>query len=164
MPTILDNPPQTVQQDLDALAAALDATLPAKSDDNLLVATWNIRSFSSLTRKWLARPNDSPKRDLRALRAIIEILSRFDVVAIQEVKGDLRALRDTMRFLGDTWGFLMTDVNIGDAGNDERFVFLFDRDRLRPSGLAAKIVIPPEQLATGGPEDPGPSLCVHRMR
>lgn len=152
MPTIFDAPPQHVQNDLNGLAAALDARIPAKSDGNLLVATWNIRSFASLTRKWFAGPNDSPKRDLQGLRAIIEILSRFDVIAIQEVKGDLRALRDTIHFLGNTWGFLMTDVNIGNAGNDERFAFLFDRGRLRPSGLAAEIVIPPEQLGEADPE------------
>ena len=54
----------------------------------------------------------------------------FDVIAIQEVKGDLRALRDTMHFLGNDWAFLMTDVNIGDAEIEERFAFIFDRSRL----------------------------------
>ena len=146
MATILDNPPAAVKAELDALGAALDAEIPPKTTNNLLIATWNIRSFASLTRKWTASGNDSPKRDLRALRAIIEILSRFDVIAIQEVKGDLRALRDTLKFLGEDWAFLMTDVNIGDAGNDERLAFLFQRSRVRPSGLAAEIVIPPEQL------------------
>jgi hypothetical protein len=105
-----------VQADLDALVAALDAAIPAKADDNLLIATWNIRAFASLTRKWTAGNSDSPKRDLRGLRAIIEILTRFDVIAIQEVKGDLRALRDTIRFLGEDWAFLMTDVTGGAGG------------------------------------------------
>jgi endonuclease/exonuclease/phosphatase family metal-dependent hydrolase len=144
--TIHDTPPARVEQDLDALASALDATVPAKADDNLLIATWNIRSFSSLTRKWTAGDGDSPKRDLRGLRAIIEILSRFDVVAIQELKGDLRALRDTMAFLGEEWGFLMTDVTLGDKGNNERLAFLFHRERVKPSGLAAELVVPPERL------------------
>ena len=86
MPQITDAPPVRVQQDLDALAAQLDADIPGKRADNLLIATWNIRSFASLTRKWTATSGESPKRDLRGLRAIIEILSRFDVIAIQEVK------------------------------------------------------------------------------
>jgi len=155
MATIFDVPPPAVQSDLDDLVVALNLEVPAKSDGNLLIATWNIQAFASLTRKWTSGINDSPKRDLRGLRAIIEILSRFDVVAVQEVKGDLRALRDTMRFLGDDWAFLMTDVNIGNAGNDERFAFLFDRRRVRPSGLAAEIVIPPEELENSAaePED-----------
>lgn len=150
MPTILDTPPVAIQKDLTALAEALDQQIPAKKDSNLLLATWNIRSFASLTRKWTALSNDSPKRDLRGLRAIIEILSRFDVIAIQEVKGNLRALRDTMRFLGDSWGFLMTDVTLGEAGNDERLAYIFDRSRVRPSGLAGELVIPDEQLSVGG--------------
>ncbi len=135
-----------MQEDLDSLGSALDEEIPPKKDDNFLIATWNIRSYASLTRKWTAAQSDSPKRDLRGLRAIIEILSRFDVIAIQELKGNLRALRDTLKFLGDRWAFLMTDVNIGRVGNNERFAFLYDRSRVRPSGLAAELVIPPERL------------------
>ena len=150
MPTILDAPPVAVQRDLTSLTEALNQQIPAKEEHNLLLATWNIRSFSSLTRKWTASSQDSPKRDLRGLRAIIEILSRFDVIAIQELKGDLRALRDTMRFLGDNWGFLMTDVTAGDAGNGERLAFMFDRTRIRPSGLAGELVVPPERLTVLG--------------
>ena len=146
MPVITDTPPVAVQADLDSLRAQLDTRIPVKAADNLLIATWNIRSFASLTRKWTAGSSDNPKRDLRGLRAIIEILSRFDVIAIQEVKGDLRALRDTMQFLGDDWGFLMSDITLGDKGNDERLAFLFDRRRVIPSGLAAELVVPPDRL------------------
>ncbi len=152
MPTILDTPPQYVQNDLDSISAALDDRVPAKAADNLLIASWNIRAFSSLTRKWTATGNDSPKRDLRGLRAIIEVLSRFDVIAIQELDGNLRALRDTMRFLGDDWGFLMTDVTQGDPGHGERLAYLFDRSRVRPSGLAGELVVPAERLAVIGPD------------
>ncbi|MTI02255.1 endonuclease/exonuclease/phosphatase family protein [Roseibium sp. RKSG952] len=150
MPVITDNPPAPIQDDLNTLATSLDTEIPAKQADNLLIATWNIRSFSSLTRKWTASSDDSPKRDLRGLRAIIEILSRFDVIAVQELKGNLRALRDTMRFLGDDWDFLMTDVTAGQAGNNERLAFIFDRTRIRPSGLAAELVVPPDRLERVG--------------
>ncbi len=151
MPSITDQPPASVQADLDALSTQLDQEIPAKVADNLLIATWNIRSFSSLTRKWAATSSDSPKRDLRGLRAIIEILSRFDVVAVQEVKGNLRALRDTMRVLGDDWGFLMSDITLGDEGNAERLAFLYDRTRVTASGLAGELVVPPERLERIGP-------------
>ena len=146
MSDITDNPPQAVQNDLTSLSAALDVQIPDKTDDNLLIATWNIRSYASLTRKWTASDNDSPKRDLRGLRAIIEVLSRFDVIAIQELKGDLRALRDTIRFLGDDWSFLMTDVTLGDAGGNERLAFIFNQTRVQPSGLAAELVVPLDRL------------------
>jgi endonuclease/exonuclease/phosphatase family metal-dependent hydrolase len=146
MPTIHDTPPDAIQNDLNNLAQALDSHISAKTDPNLLIATWNIRRFGSLTRKWTAGDNDSPKRDLRGLRAICEIVSRFDVVAIQEVTGDLRALRDMMSFLGPNWAFLMTDITLGAAGNDERMAFVFDSTRLQPSGLACELVVPPEWL------------------
>jgi endonuclease/exonuclease/phosphatase family metal-dependent hydrolase len=151
VPTILDTPPANVRADLDALSDELDEDIPSKADDNLLIATWNIRSFASLTRKWTASQSDRPKRDLRGLRAIIEILSRFDVIAIQEVKGNLRALRDTIRFLGSDWGFLMTDVNLQEGGNSERLAFLFHHERVRPSGLAAELVVPQERQERMGP-------------
>ncbi len=145
MPSITSNPPNYVQTDLDSLSAALDQDVPAKRPgENLIIGTWNIRSFGSVTREWTASSSASPKRDLRGLRAICEVVSRFDVVAIQEVVGNLRALRDMMRFLGDNWSFLMTDVTLGAAGNNERMAFVFDRTRVRPSGLACELVVPPE--------------------
>jgi len=147
MPAITDQPPGHIQAELDSLRASLTDTIPAKRDQqNLLIATWNIRAFGSLTRKWTAGSNDSPKRDLRAMRTICEIVARFDVVAVQEVVGNLRALRDTMRFLGGNWSFLMTDVTLGAAGHNERMAFLFDTDRVRASGLACELVVPPEWL------------------
>lgn len=143
MPTLSDLPPQEVQSDNEDLRAHLRGTLPAKRlEENLLVATWNLRSFASLTREWTAGETASPKRDLRGLLAIGEILRRFDVIAIQEVKGDLRALRDLIRWLGPNWAFLMTDV----SGNAERMAFLFDRRRVELSGLACELVVPPEWL------------------
>jgi len=144
MESIFDTPPTAVRNDLDVLKASLDQTIPSKKPSNILIATWNIRKFGGLTRKWLPTGSYSPKRDLRALRSIVEILSRFDVIAIQEVTGNLRALRDTMKFLGKNWSFLMTDITLGDAGNNERLVFIFNNTRAQPSGLACEVVIPPE--------------------
>ena len=147
MANITDQPPAYVQAELNALQASLNDTIPSKQhEQNLLIATWNLRAFGSLTRKWTAGGSDSPKRDLRGLRTICEIVSHFDVVAIQEVVGNLRALRDMMHFLGDNWSFLMTDITLGDAGNNERMAFIFDTNRVKPSGLACELVVPPEWL------------------
>ncbi|MDP1904826.1 MAG: endonuclease/exonuclease/phosphatase family protein [Pseudomonadota bacterium] len=153
MPAITDQAPPAVANDMAALGAYLDQAIPRKkAGDNLLIATWNLRAFASLTREWTATAKDSPKRDLRALLAIGEIVRRFDVIAIQEVKGDLRALRDLLRWLGEDWAFLMTDITLGGAGNDERMAFLFDTTRLKPSGLACELVVPPEWLGEIGPD------------
>jgi endonuclease/exonuclease/phosphatase family metal-dependent hydrolase len=150
MSSILNNPPGNIQAEIDNLNHHLDQTVPPKNnqsnDPNLLIATWNIKRFGSLTRKWTSEDSDSPKRDMRSLLAICEIITRFDVIAIQEATGNLRALRETMKYLGDSWGFLMTDIVLGKAGNSERMTFLFDRERVKPSGLACEIVIPNEWL------------------
>jgi hypothetical protein len=50
--TKLDAPlPAAVQPDRDAIRCHLGDLLPSKRlDENLLVATWNLRRFASLTR------------------------------------------------------------------------------------------------------------------
>ncbi|MCB0529717.1 MAG: endonuclease/exonuclease/phosphatase family protein [Saprospiraceae bacterium] len=144
---ITERPPVKIQTELDALRVQLNKEIPAKRlEQNLLIATWNIRAFGDVTRKWASDADDSPKRDLHAVSCIAEILSHFDVVALQEVKGNIRALRDVLRLLGNHWGLILTDVNRGAAGNDERMAFLFDTRRVQLSGLACELVVPQEQL------------------
>ena len=153
MPNITDDPPQDVKGDLESLKDAIKRTVPSKKKgENLLIATWNIRSFGSLTTKWVSEKKDSPKRDLRALRAIAEIISSFDVIAIQEVVGNLRSLRHLMKFLGNKWSFLMTDITLGSAGNNERMAYIFDTERVQVSGLACEIVVPPEWVKEISPD------------
>ncbi len=136
-----------------ALRSALDDTVPRKRPlaRNLLVGTWNLKNFGSLTEQWLAGPSDTPKRDYRGLWAVAEIVSRFDVVALQEVCGDLRALRTLMKTLGPRWRFLMTDTNRGSKGGGERMAYVFDAARVELSGLAGEVVVPPEWLAEIAP-------------
>ena len=76
--------PADVAQDLTRLAAALDASVPAKSASNLLIATWNVRAFGDLTTKWDAGPRGSPKRDWHAVACIAEVVSRFDVIVCRK--------------------------------------------------------------------------------
>jgi hypothetical protein len=52
-----EQPPAAVTEDLDRLRAALDDAIPARTDSNLLVGTWNIRALGDLTAKWLAGPS-----------------------------------------------------------------------------------------------------------
>ena len=108
------SPPSDVLERLAAFVPALDQFVPAKElDRNLLVASWNLRAFGGLTKKWQSREHDSPKRDFADVWAIAAVLSRFDVVAVQEVRGDLRALRHLLKVLGPEWGFTLTDVTKG---------------------------------------------------
>ena len=157
VPAITDPPPAEVVAELAGLREALDRAVPAKRlDRNVLIATWNIRALGGLTEKWRSEADDSPKRDLASVLAIADIISRFDVVAVQELRGNLKALRELLRVLGGDWGLLLTDVTKGQQGqgNDERLGFVFDTRRVKPSGLAAELVIPDEELEDT-PIEPG---------
>jgi len=146
MPKISDNPPQYIIDEISDLSKELKNTISKKKHDNVLFATWNIRVFGRLTAKWESAKKDSPKRDLHSLLCIIEIIKSFDIIAVQEVKHDIKCLRDTISMLGKDWSFIMTDVNNSDAGNNERLAFIFNTERVKLSGLACEIVIPDEQL------------------
>jgi endonuclease/exonuclease/phosphatase family metal-dependent hydrolase len=151
-PSILEVPPQDVRTNLAALRDGLDSGdgIPAKRlDENLVIGTWNLRAFGGMTEKWQSGPDDTPKRNLADVRAIADIVARFDVVAIQESRGDLKALRHMLKVLGPEWGLILTDTNPPPQGNDERLAFVFDTRRVKPSGLAAELVIPDEWLAKG---------------
>jgi hypothetical protein len=98
-----DNPPQDVRQGLASLRKALDAVIPPKTlDRNVLIGTWNIRGFGDVTRQWTTGPGDSPKRGLRHVLYIAEIISprlvhwrrgHASTHATSEVLGTRRELR-----------------------------------------------------------------------
>jgi len=147
---ILGPPSKSTERDLERLRAELQS-IPAKQlDRNLLIATWNLREFGQLSPVWDQPEGKRPFRDLHAIRCIGEIVARFDVVGIQEVQRDISALQALMRWLGSDWGLIMTDVTAGAKAAGERLAFIFDTRRVQPSGLAAELVLSPEQL--GSPE------------
>jgi len=153
MNSILDTPSLETIENLNNLKIDLNIKIPAKKvERNLLIATWNLRGFGDITRKEASKPNDSPKRDFHSLLCIAEIIKRFDVIAVQEIKANIKALRDTMKVLGDDWSLILTDVNRGDAGNGERMGFIFDTRRVQLSGLACELVVPQEWLKTASNE------------
>jgi endonuclease/exonuclease/phosphatase family metal-dependent hydrolase len=108
--------------------------IPPRNLETLLLATWNIREF------------DSPAygdRVPEAMLYIAEIISHFDLVAIQEVRADLRALDKLRALLGDWWRYIATDVTKGTAGNHERMAFLYDTRKVKFGGVAGEVVVPP---------------------
>jgi endonuclease/exonuclease/phosphatase family metal-dependent hydrolase len=118
-----------------ALRTKIKAEIPQKKlDETLLLATWNIREF------------DSPaygSRMTEALYYLAEIISAFDLVAVQEVRDDLTALDKVMKILGDNWDYMFSDVTEGSQGNKERTAFIFDTRKVNPAGLVGEIVFPP---------------------
>ncbi len=135
--------PRPVVEDIARLRRRITASgIPEKHvDANLLIGTWNIRGFGRVFDEWTENPG-SPKRNLRAMACIAEVVRRFDVMAIQEVKRDTSGLRLLVDgFLGPNWGVVLSDVTAGDAGNGERLTFVYDKRRVTPSGLAGEIVL-----------------------
>jgi hypothetical protein len=140
-----------VVEDIARLRRRIEASgLPGKrTDSNLLIGTWNLRNLGAVYDHWEENPG-SPKRNLRALACIAEVIHRFDVVAIQETRRDTTGIRTLVAdFLGPDWGLILSDVTSGAEGNNERLAFVYDKRRVQPSGLAGEIVLPP--LAEGEP-------------
>jgi endonuclease/exonuclease/phosphatase family metal-dependent hydrolase len=138
----INAPPAAVSAEVARLDAALDQVIPAKAPGaNIVVGTWNLRAFSDLTKGWETPTGVSPKRNFADVTYISRFIRRCDVVAVQEVRGNLRALRYMLKALGEDWAFILTDVTKGSQGNDERLAFLFNMQRVKPSGLACELVV-----------------------
>ena len=138
-----DAAPEDVTAQLKKLGGALDQVVPPKRPGNVLIGTWNVRAFDRVNPKWRSSAGDKPVRDRSNVAAIAEIVSRFDVVAIQEVRQSAAAFLAMLEALGRDWAFLVTDVTGGGAGNNERLAFVFDTRRVHPSGLACELVTAP---------------------
>ena len=80
-----------------------------------------------------------------SLYYIAEIVDRFDLVALQEVRDDMQDLRLLLTLLGGWWKMLVTDVTAGQQGNRERVAFLYDERKVKFGGLAGEVVLPPDK-------------------
>ena len=117
------------------LRSAIGKKIPRKRmDGNLLVATWNIREFGGTKFK---------PRSKEALFYLAEVISAFDLVAVQEVRSNCGDFNRLMKLLGSWWRYLLTDVTLGSRGNDERLAFLYDSRKVSFGGFASQVVLPP---------------------
>lgn len=122
------------------LHTVLTETLPDKEDRNqLLIATWNIRQL------------DRHKRPLEALHYIAEIISCFDIVAIQEAMGDQTDYLKIKSLLGNGWQSLESDINEGRRGNQERLAFFYDTRKVALTALVGELNLPESPAETGNP-------------
>ncbi len=88
--------------------------IPDRAPGRLLLGTWNLANFGEQQRR---------EQDLRLMA---EILSWFDLVAVQEVKDNVAHLRAVQGFMGGDFDVLYSGL----GGNQERMAFLFDRTRV----------------------------------
>jgi endonuclease/exonuclease/phosphatase family metal-dependent hydrolase len=104
--------------------------IPPRAPDRMLLATWNIANLGVQDR---SEDDDE---------LIAEILSWFDLVAIQEVNDNLAGLRGIQEKLPDHYRLLFSDP----AGNDERLTFLYDSRKVRQLEEVGELAIPPSDL------------------
>lgn len=109
------------------LATKAHRAVPDRAADKLLVATWNLTNFGVQ-----ARTDDD-------LALMAEIISWFDLVAIQEVAEALEQFRAIQGNLPAGYRVILSDI----GGNDERAGFIYDSARVTRLELAAEIAVPP---------------------
>jgi len=104
--------------------------IPRKGKGHLLVGTWNVANLGVQDRL------DSD------YALIAEIVSWFDLVAIQEVNDDLRGIEAIHSHLSSRYELLFSDA----SGNRERQAFLYDSRKVTRLREVGRVAIPPSQL------------------
>ncbi|MBI1825697.1 MAG: endonuclease/exonuclease/phosphatase family protein [Planctomycetes bacterium] len=126
------NVPPQIAKGLLALKKRIQAAKipPSKLDESINVAIWNIREFGK------------KHRTDAALHYIAEILGQFDLVALVELRDNLKDLGSVLEYLGPSWNIVYSDWMDDSGGNHERIGFLFDRRAVTFNGLAAEVDAP----------------------
>jgi exonuclease III len=134
---------QRTAQNLLRLRKQLRSDVPNRTVKNtLLLATWNIREFGKHMTGRFARLNES-------YFYIAEILSAFDLIALQEVDRDLTALQKMMAILGPSWAYFAGDTATGAVGVRRRLVFLYDTRKVEFMNMAGQVVLDEKHLIEG---------------
>jgi Endonuclease/Exonuclease/phosphatase family len=103
------------------------AKIPSsKLDESINFATWNIREFGKKA------------RTTAAIHYIAEILNKFDIISIVELRDNLGDLGKVLEILGSDWKIVYSDMIPDAGGNRERIAFIYDRRAVTFTGLAAE--------------------------
>jgi exonuclease III len=114
----------TEKKSIDFLFKDPERGIPKKKKNELDLATWNVANLGVQKR----RPKD--------LELIAHILSKFDVIAIQEVNEQLDHFTTILKYL-KTRGY--SAVFTDPAGNDERLAVVYKKSRVRPRQLIGEL-------------------------
>ena len=133
---------------LTRLRKQLDREIPERTvTETLVIGTWNLRNFDD------DRFNNG-HRSAEDFFYSAEILSRFDIVAVQELCEDLSPLDKVMDILGRNFEYIVSDVTEGRSGNKERLAFIFDREKVSFRGITGELVLPDKlQIIDGNGDD-----------
>ena len=101
--------------------------IPKSTPDNLRIATWNIANLGAQDREEIH------------LKIIAEIISWFDLVAVQEVNDNFTDFYSLKKILGSDFGCMLCDA----SGNKERMAFLYRKSKVTVLEEVAELAIPP---------------------
>lgn len=119
------------------LRKALYTEVTRKRDQgSILLASWNLRDFDS------NKLGSGPRLEESYLY-MAEIISAFDLIALQEVNRDLTPLKNLMRILGrKDWDYIVTDTTEGTSGNQERMAYVYNTKKVSFAHMAGEVVLP----------------------
>jgi endonuclease/exonuclease/phosphatase family metal-dependent hydrolase len=116
-----------------------EAIITARRPNSLIIGSWNIRAFDG----GLARLDES-------FHYIAEIISAFDICAVQEVRDDLGPVQRLKMLLGPGWNYFVTDTSDHEGGNHERMAFFYNENKMFFRNLIGEIVVDKTALSDGG--------------
>jgi endonuclease/exonuclease/phosphatase family metal-dependent hydrolase len=115
---------------------------PRRYERNLLMANWSLRKFGAMRAKDLLP---------ESLYVMAQIISAFDLVALQEVDRNLDQLERLLEILGPDWSYLATEVAPGAAGNNERFALLYYEPRVTFGNISSNLIMPEDRAQLARP-------------
>lgn len=124
---------------LKLLKAQITAAMPIRTaGQTLLLGTWNIRNFDD------NRFGNGPRLD-ESFFYLAEVVSAFDIIAVQEICEDMAPFERLMETVGPEYDYIMTDVTLGESGNKERLGFIYNKNKVHFTGVAGELVLPFDQ-------------------
>lgn len=106
--------------------------IPAATSKNLRVATWNIANLGE------------QDREDAHLKIIAEIISWFDLIAVQETKENYEDFKKIVGFAGTKYKFIFSDA----AGNNERLAFIYNSSKVKVLEEIGEYAIPPSDYSS----------------
>jgi endonuclease/exonuclease/phosphatase family metal-dependent hydrolase len=106
--------------------------IPESKPNSLLIATWNIANLGEQDRQ--------PEH----FKIIAEIISWFDLVAIQETKENLKDILDIAKYAGKQFKLIFSD----EGGNNERMVFIYRSNKVSVLNEVAELAISPKEYSS----------------
>ena len=111
--------------------SAEDFGLPKRRKDSVIIGSFNIRKLGRVD-----------KRTDQSWEFLKQTISRFDLIAIQEVMDGLEGLEHLSSLLGNDYCIAITDVTgatPGKSGNAERLGYLYNKKKIERTALASDI-------------------------